>query len=140
MLPSHNLPLLLRHQQRRTNTVPDLSPIEWVTAPDSGGLRLQLMDLGRGKVLGFGEFLEEDGPNFVTAGLVEDGEAECDVNARLESLVKGTDAIGGEEEDAVKILQGSEEDWEPLLGFRSEDSNRKMRYLLETRALRSRNS
>lgn len=68
------------------------------------------MELIGGECLGFGEFVEEEDPDFGTAGLVEDGEAEGDVDAGLEGLVEGADTVGGEEEDTVEVFQGAEED------------------------------
>lgn len=69
------------------------------------------MELGGREVLRFGEFVEEEDPNLGAARLVEDGKAESDVDAGLEGLVEGADAVGGEEKDTVEIFECAEEDW-----------------------------
>lgn len=66
--------------------------------------------LGGGEQGFGGEVVEEDGPDFGAAGAVQGGEAEGDVHAGLEGLVEGADAVGCEEEDAVEVFEGAEED------------------------------
>lgn len=55
--------------------------------------------------------MDEDGPHFDPTGPVELREPEADVDAGLEGLVKGADAVGGEEENAIEVLQRSKENW-----------------------------
>lgn len=49
--------------------------------------------------------MQEEEPDFGAAGLVENRQAEGDVDAGLEGLVEGADAVGGEEQDAVEVLE-----------------------------------
>ena len=63
-------------------------------------------------------FVEEEVPDFGAAGAVEGGQAEGDVHAGLEGLVEGADAVGCEEEDAVEVFEGAEEDWVCWLAFK----------------------
>lgn len=107
----HGLLLLLRDQQRRAHAVADLAPVERLPAPRGGGVALQVLQLRRGQVLRAGEFVEEEHPDLGAARLVEDGQAEGDVDAGLEGLVEGADAVGREEEDAVEVLERAEEDF-----------------------------
>lgn len=72
-------------------------------------------------MLRFGEFVEEEDPDLGAARLVEDGQAEGDVDAGLEGLVEGADAVGGEEEDAVEVFERTEEDCKRCLAFTSGD-------------------
>ena len=54
--------------------------------------------------------LQEHGPDGL-AGLVgELGVTEGDVDAGLEGVVEGFDAVGGEEEDALEVLEQAQED------------------------------
>lgn len=111
MLLAHRLFLLLRDQQRRAHAVADLAPVKRLPAPRGGGLALQIVQLGGREVLRPGKLVQEEHPDLSAAGLVEDGQAEGDVDAGLEGLVEGADAVGGEEEDAVEVLEGAKEDY-----------------------------
>ena len=64
-------------------------------------------------------FVEEEVPDLGATGAVEGGQAEGDVHAGLEGLVKGADAVGCEEENAVEVFEGAEEDCVCSLAFRS---------------------
>lgn len=51
------------------------------------------------------EVFEEEAPDFGAAVPVQGGEAERDVDAGLEGLVEGSDAVGGEEQDSIEVFQ-----------------------------------
>ena len=50
------------------------------------------------------EIVDEDIPDGNPASLIQSRQAEGDVDAGLEGLIEGADAVGGEEEDARKII------------------------------------
>ncbi len=65
----------------------------------------------RGRKIFFREQVgEEDAPDLRAAWPVKGREAEGDVDAGLEGLVEGADAVGGEEEDAGEIVESAKED------------------------------
>lgn len=105
------LPLLRRHEHRRAHRIPDLAAIEILFAPLVADERLKSGDLGGIEEVKARHVVEEDGPDLGAAGAVEGGQAQCHVNAGLEGLVEGADAVRCEEEDAVEVLEGTEEDW-----------------------------
>ena len=57
------------------------------------------------------EFLEQVTPDLGARGVVEFVVAEGQVDARFEGLVELVDAVCGEEEDALEVVEGSEEDY-----------------------------
>ena len=57
------------------------------------------------------EFLEKVAPDLGARGVVEFVVAEGQVDARFEGLVELVDAVCGEEEDALEVVEGSEEDF-----------------------------
>ncbi len=65
----------------------------------------------RGREVLFREQIrEEEAPDAGATLAVEGGQAEGDMDAGLEGLVESADAVGGEEEDAVEVVEGAEED------------------------------
>lgn len=111
MLLAGRFLLLLGHEHGGAHGVADLPPVERFLAPLVAHERLQGGALlGRDDRLAR-EVFEEDLPHVGAPGAVECRETEGDVHARLERLVEGADAVGREEQDAVEVLQGSEEDY-----------------------------
>ena len=53
---------------------------------------------------------QKDPPDLHAAGPVERRQAQGDVDAGLEGLVEGADAVGGEEEDPREVVESAEED------------------------------
>jgi hypothetical protein len=65
------------------------------------------------------ELLKQVAPDLGARGVVELVVAEGQVDARFESLIELVDAVCGEEEDALKVVERSEEDFCALAdGFR----------------------
>ena len=110
MLLPHRLLLLLRNQHRGPNAVADLAPVERLSAPSVGHEPAEPIVL-RGRYSRLArEVVDEDGPHFHSAGAVELRKPESDMDTGLEGLVEGADAVGGEEENAIEVLQRSKED------------------------------
>lgn len=89
------LALVLGDDERRAHGVADLPAIERLPAPLAGDEGLEAgARLRRDAALG-AQVVEEDAPDVGAAGLVELGEAQGDVDAGLEGVVEGADAVGG---------------------------------------------
>lgn len=121
-LPQMAIPQLLflepRQLPRRIHAIPDLPPIKLMTrervqmALDSGVLvqdaRLLLEERD--------EVLPDMGA--VVAG--QRGVVQGELDARFERLVEGADAVGGEDQDAVVVLQHAQEDGDERVALQVE--------------------
>ena len=109
-------PLNMRHPQRhllincqslrRPDTILDLPPIQRLLAQPIEvlpGKRLRLHPI---QLL---NSLQEHDPDAATRFEGQFGVAQGDVDARLEGVVKGLDAVGGQEQDALEVLEQAEE-------------------------------
>ena len=110
MRPPHRLALLLCDEHGRAHAVPDLPAVERFAAPPLGHEVVENGALGGRDDGVTAEVLDEDGPDFGAAAAVQLRKTEADVDAGLEGLVEGAHAVGGEEEDAIKVLEGTKED------------------------------
>ena len=95
-----------RHRQRvgRQHRVLDLAAI------DRDVRQLVEGGVGPGVRVGIRGAADEEFPQFLAGGVVEGGVLEREVNAGFEGEVEGGDAVGGEEDDALVVFQGAEED------------------------------
>lgn len=111
MLLPHRLLLILRNQHRGPDAVANLAPVERLPAPGIGHKPVKVVTLRGGDPRLARKVVDEDGPHFDPAESVELWEPQGDVDAGLEGLVKGTDAVSGEKENAIEVLQLSKEDY-----------------------------
>lgn len=103
MLHSDGGLLVPRQRPRRVDHVGDFSAVE-VDTDDA----VKMVEVGGRLVRGDGGQLLL--PDLAARVLVRRGVAEGEVDARLHGLVKGLDAIGGQEDYAAKVLQLVEKD------------------------------
>lgn len=110
MLLPQSLLLLLRNEHCGPDAVADLAPVKRLPAPTVGHQPIELVALRDRNPRLAREVVGEDGPHFDPAGAVKLRETQGDVDAGLKGLVKSADAVGGEEENAIEVLQRSKED------------------------------
>lgn len=102
--------LVLRQSHGRLESVPDLSAVE-VEVPDRGPFDVVLCaDRDPDQFHAFAsKLLDERVPNLLTVFVRKGRVEEFDVDARGEGVVKGADAVCGQEEHAFEHLEGAEE-------------------------------
>ena len=99
--------LIDRQRLRRADTILDLAPIQHRLGE---AIVVRLCELNSLDAVELTDALEEHDPDGL-AGLVgEFGVAQGDVDAGLEGVVEGLDAVGGEEEDALEVFEQAQED------------------------------
>lgn len=57
------------------------------------------------------ELVEQVVPDLSAGGVVETGVADRDVDARHEGFVEVADAVCGQEQNSLEVVQGTEEDY-----------------------------
>lgn len=86
---------------RRLDDVPDLPPIQVILGEL---LVLAVRDVDAAK-----DFGAEVAPDGVARGLRQVCVADCDVDVRLQIVIEGGDAVGGEEENAGVVFESMQE-------------------------------
>ena len=107
---ARDLFLLLGNEHRCADRIADLATIEVLLAPVVAhkGCKRGVLAISDGRFAV--EVFKEDRPDLGATGAIEGRQAEGDVHTGLEGLVKGSNAVCCEEEDAVEVLEGAKED------------------------------
>lgn len=74
-------------------------------------MHVELEVVGIDALLGFGEHVDKILPNFHSLVLIKMGVLDGEVDTTLECLIKCSDAVGGENEDAIVVFKSPKEDY-----------------------------
>ena len=105
MLQPHGRLLMQRQRLRTPDQILDLPSIQLVAREH---VELVLAEVRDGHLLA--HHGDEHAPDGLLGAVRELAVAQGDVDAGLEGVVEGFDAVGGEEEDALEVLEEAEED------------------------------
>ena len=105
MLQPHIHALVQRERLRAAHQILDLPPIQRVSRQH---LEVRVAEARDAHLLA--HHVDEHGPDGLLGFVRELAVAQGDVDARLEGVVEGFDAVGGEEEDALEVFEEAEED------------------------------